>query len=120
MDNGSIGTDGTNRLERGALVVQVLGTDFVEGSGSGELVDAMVWLAKLFLEVGEVFHDCSCINDIASAHAVHLCLVLGGLSSLDNILGTNDLALAESMHISVARFEMHAHFRSKILATTKD
>ena len=120
MDNGTIGSDRADRLERGALVVQVLSTVFIEDTGSCELVETMVRLAELFLEEGEVLHDCSSIDDIASAHTIHFCLIFGGLSSLDNIFSTNHLALAKSVHISIARSEMHADLLASSFAASKN
>lgn len=85
-----------------------MSTKVIHVARTGVLVNCVVFLAKLFLEIGEVLHDRGTVTNVALAHAFLLCGILLWFGVLDGVFRLYSRVFAKRMDVGIAGFDVHA------------
>ena len=84
----------------------------IDHSGARELIHSMVSFAQLYLQEGEVLHDCGTVSDVARSHTCLLSGILLAFGVFDSVLSANGHVLAQAVQLGVACAHVHAHFEA--------
>ena len=109
MDDGAIGTNGADSLERRALMEFTLGAELIEDTGARVFINIVFFLVQLLLKEGKVLHDCGTITNIGVAHTLHLSGILGHLRHLDSVLRRHSHIFAKAMKLGITCISSHTN-----------